>query len=902
MSSQTPIPKEPSPHSPVSTAPSGSTSFSLPLQTQVNSDQYSNSETVSSFAAGIYQPLPSGRYPQGSKPPFHHSRDPPSSSNALCSSPTETSRLARSSLRSKKSKMGARASIACETCRRRKVRCSGDYPICSFCLGRQLPCVYDGHPLRTKALDPPPSAPTAHEHSSLSVQSADSLQFNLDFPKKQVIQEAINAFLVHFVEEGFFTFFHRPTLIRQMESDLIPPEILFSILCLAGRFCKTLKALNNENIRNTCSFYGDKALSLIQTQQEELSLSRIQVHLMLGFYYCTENNERRGWMLIGAAIRMSQLLKLGHLDDDDCFSPSTKPACEEEVETGRSGYDRTLIEHDVKRRTFWACFFLERIFADGKERFVMINVENDSLKTRFPISESEFILGRWMKTEKFSSTSPPWGAISKNLLQGNSSGSTACTGNSPREVDLFGQLMRISELWHQVLKYVSSGGRNKDRRCPWLSESTFSRLDELLSEWEMYLPPHMQYCEANLVAYSMIGRGKTYGLIHLLYFTSLLYLHRDYMPFLPPLNYQPKDGPIDGDPLWHPNNNIIPPNPEWWQTSAETCFRAANAVTDLFISLDYRGCRLTTPFAGFSILTAATMHVHLWFWPGSSSKLKNSGEYLALDTRILNDFKQAWFISDQWCQALNMRYALNSLIHHNECPKTPISPPLSLIRAGLMKIINTRTDDTPIEKLANSSNQQSPDEGFVETSKRCKLNSMETFQVVPSSPKKVDCSLPNVVEIVGQTHNIFEENWPEPRLLENQTCSFIGVNHRRQQEEHQQHYSRMHSALTPDSLLRSPSSAHLSSPCVYYEEKSAENSQNTNVDNEPQSHTFFEEVSKQSLTNNYSGQCNVEFADDLAFGLNILSDWNAINLLNTCQTTTTNQNNDQTTSSDMALA
>lgn len=73
----------------------------------------------------------------------------------------------------KKVKVGARASIACKTCRcvsrtvsldlralareaeltlhlradrKRKVRCSAEWPICRFCTNRKLECVYEGHP------------------------------------------------------------------------------------------------------------------------------------------------------------------------------------------------------------------------------------------------------------------------------------------------------------------------------------------------------------------------------------------------------------------------------------------------------------------------------------------------------------------------------------------------------------------------------------------------------------------------------------------------------------------------------------------------------------------------------------------------------------------------------------
>lgn len=45
----------------------------------------------------------------------------------------------------------------------------------------------------------------------------------------------------------------------------------------------------------------------------EITLLRVQCLLILGLYECTEGKENQGWLKIGYAIRMVQVLRLGEL-------------------------------------------------------------------------------------------------------------------------------------------------------------------------------------------------------------------------------------------------------------------------------------------------------------------------------------------------------------------------------------------------------------------------------------------------------------------------------------------------------------------------------------------------------------------------------------------------------------
>lgn len=192
------------------------------------------------------------------------------------------------------------------------------------------------------------------------------------------------------------------------------------------------------------------------------------------------------------------------------------------------------------------------------------------------------------------------------------------------------QTLRISELWQRTSTYINSGGRNIDRRAPWLPSSTFGTLSTELDLFEQRLPTVFKYSESNLIAHAMIGQGRLFGLMHLLFATSKLILHRDYLPFLPPLDFkvcflslslfplfpptntlriasQAADGPIDGEPLYQTPTAPI----GWWQDSISQAVRASGIITDTQTLLTSHGSTITHPFAGFAALAAGTMHLHL---------------------------------------------------------------------------------------------------------------------------------------------------------------------------------------------------------------------------------------------------------------------------------------------------
>lgn len=191
---------------------------------------------------------------------------------------------------------------------------------------------------------------------------------------------------------------------------------------------------------------------------------------------------------------------------------------------------------EVRRRTFWSCFLLDRTITDGKEKPCSLRAPL-STSLRMPGHDVDFSLQRTSLGALLDPNPNKWNVPYR--LENSM--------HHEHEADLYGQTLRVSEIWQRVSTYIGAGGRNHDRRAPWLVESTFAVLQREIRAFEERLPAVFAYNEANLVAHCMIGQGRLFGMLHLLLACSALVLHRDYLPFLPTVDYNVCSLPSEAD-------------------------------------------------------------------------------------------------------------------------------------------------------------------------------------------------------------------------------------------------------------------------------------------------------------------------------------------------------------------
>lgn len=98
----------------------------------------------------------------------------------------------------------------------------------------------------------------------------------------------------------------------------------------------------------------------------------------------------------------------------------------------------------------------------------------------------------------------------------------------------------------------------------------------------------------------------SYTVMHVVYFLSVIVLHRAYLPFLP-LRCSEPAGPLD-EPTYSRDKYAAPEG--FWRDSAREVFRAARQVMDLATACQERGVLVESPLVGFALYHAALMGVY----------------------------------------------------------------------------------------------------------------------------------------------------------------------------------------------------------------------------------------------------------------------------------------------------
>jgi hypothetical protein len=261
-------------------------------------------------------------------------------------------------------------------------------------------------------------------------------------------------------------------------------------------------------------YYAELARKELNNTYDEPSLATIQCCLILCVLEIGEGSELSGWLRLGHAAKLAQLMQLHKLDSNLGL-----------MDWGRSATSLSPALAEAKRRTFWSCFCLERLLANGRDR--VITFLADDITTQFPQTEQNFIYGSMAPT--CSLHCEEW-----------SSGTHSHLGQET----VLSYTIRVINILSNIITWNGRGGRHVDKRCPWEPDMAFTQFDEALKEWESAIPARWKYTPQNVSATMAMGTAKLWSIMWMVYFQARTYLHREYMPFTPKIHYDPARGKI----------------------------------------------------------------------------------------------------------------------------------------------------------------------------------------------------------------------------------------------------------------------------------------------------------------------------------------------------------------------
>ncbi|KAH8434880.1 putative C6 transcription factor [Aspergillus melleus] len=442
------------------------------------------------------------------------------------------------------------------------------------------------------------------------------------------------------------------------------PLIPLGVLALTARFHPQLVAYhspsspgNPPNPLAASEFYATALRSrLAGIDGASLAvpdLTRVQALLILALHEWGMCRGKSAWLYVGMAIRLSQAMGLPFELENDVFARETprSPALKAEAELfgvvrrptePKEQTSDDIIAQETKRRTFWACFLLDRCLSSGKYRPRMIRVKE--LGIQLP-SDNAFAFGERVRTSRISepvvrrpqsfgaqgvqipSIRQSLGGFSDDKLPNNGpqdakswSPISRRKDSSEDEIDrweigaeesVLSRVIRVIRIWGSIAKWSCAGGRRTEQLPPWHPESRFHKLRLMLGEFQDGLSRNLQYSPRNTDTHIMYKNTlASYTVMHVVYFLSVIVLHRAYVPFLPVRCSEPV-GPLD-EPLFPAEKS---PMDGFWRESARELFAAARQMMDLVSTCQDRGVLVENPLVGFAVYNAAFVGIYAAHFP-----------------------------------------------------------------------------------------------------------------------------------------------------------------------------------------------------------------------------------------------------------------------------------------------
>ncbi|KAG4443723.1 hypothetical protein IFR05_000812 [Cadophora sp. M221] len=449
--------------------------------------------------------------------------------------------------------------------------------------------------------------------------SEDELSHRL--PSREIVLEAFKLYFEYY-GDSTFCFFKEFVLMNDLEHGKVPLRLQFCVLALMARFIEPCFSIYNGTVEASEHFASLARTSMISTF-DEISLLNMQCNLILCVHWTGHGDEHRAWFQLGVATRIAQSLRLPF---EDSFS------------------EDDVASTEIKRRTFWTCFTLDRLMANGGDRRLTFDIS--SITTRLPGTRSDFLLGR--KTSA--------GTINDEV---------------GTDEPLLAYTVRIVDILGHIVDWSGAGGRHNENRNPWDPSMPISSFERALDIWERALPSHMRFNEENKEAHVAVGEGKSFCTMHMFFYNARGHLYREYIPVVIPPGWDPGTGPCDG-----PDLALDTSNPGWWAHAIRNGVSSAVAISTIYKSMTSADLiPLVNPFLGYCLMTSSTFHIwcSLYNWKSCEGLLRGEPvkKLLIDDLRYLIQCQESWPVAAYWVKALRIDFEQNSLVSRNKIPPRP---------------------------------------------------------------------------------------------------------------------------------------------------------------------------------------------------------------------------------------
>lgn len=333
--------------------------------------------------------------------------------------------------------------MACEACRKRKLKCCGDKPVCETCKKHNRECLYpdsfkksgpkpgylkkleerlemlesvlaangidqtsipnsqqpnpsNDHPFDqpNKKSSPLPE-PSSTEASSTS-QSLLHSEVDEPYPSQEITEELVAIYFLRL--HVYFNFIDRSRFQRHLlrAPSRIRPYLFYAVLTIAASASDKHRVLEPE-FYHRCNKYivRDEARGF---GEDIINIQYVQTLSILSIYEHRTSSFSRAWITTGKAIRASQMINLHHLDSNigsfyvkpneyDSLHGTKRNGIGEEARLGSLVLGLNSVEE--ARRTFWSAYILDRFGSVATGWPASMN--DSDISTLLPLDDSSYL-------------------------------------------------------------------------------------------------------------------------------------------------------------------------------------------------------------------------------------------------------------------------------------------------------------------------------------------------------------------------------------------------------------------------------------------------------------------------------------------------------------------------------
>ncbi|RYP50768.1 hypothetical protein DL768_003766 [Monosporascus sp. mg162] len=588
-----------------------------------------------------------------------------------------------SELKTKAGKERKRLPLACIACRRKKIRCSGEKPACKHCLRSRIPCVYkvttrkaaprtDYMAMLDKRLKKmedriikaipksemdasianvtravvKPSLPGAlltgkqpnkkrnadeafgadldqwarataktklepsDKPGSIQVQEAEENKLLREgeesLPPKDLQEQLSNTFFECIYGQAYHVL-HKPSYMRKLKAGTLPPVLVLSVCAISARFSTHPRFASTPNFLRGEEWAGP-ARQIVLKRQEWPNITILTCALVLALHDFGTCHGGRSWAFGGIAIRMAIALQL-HKD------------LESDVRR-HSDSQLSFIDREIRRRTMWACFLMDRFTSSGVDRPIFIKEE--WLKIQLPIKEKLFQLDMPGPTEDLQGRVPHPVPDDEGQLS-----------KAEDNMGVAAYMIRALALWGRVINYLNQGGKESDPHPMWDDESEYANLLGQAEGFASNLPDGLKYNAENLHLHHTEKMANQFLFLHIVIQQNILFMGR-FAISSPTTGLSPADVPE-----------------EFVTKAGAKAFAAANRISELL--RDSEPYMVAAPFVGYCAFLSATVHI-FGIFSGNATVEMAAKKNLATNVKFLSKMKRYWGMFHFMSENLRQQY------------------------------------------------------------------------------------------------------------------------------------------------------------------------------------------------------------------------------------------------------